>query len=113
MWSINPVVSRNSHSLWQQCKTIDCTKFSNTDRKKSYFEYLSAITAAPKPGISPTSGANMTRATAWMCRSEILGTMRVASPPAGSSIAMAILASPAHLNATYTPRHIASMRPGN
>ena len=61
--------------------------------------YLREITAAPKPGTSPTSGASMTRATAWMCKSEILGTMRVASPPIGSSMAMAMLASPAHLNA--------------
>lgn len=66
--------------------------------------HLSATTAAPKPGMTGTSGDRMTRATPATCRSVILGTMRVCSPPAGSSIAMAMLASPAHLNATCTAR---------
>ena len=63
-------------------------------------EHLSAMTAAPKPGMTGTSGLRMTRATPATCRSVTLGTSRVCSPPAGSSMAMAMFASPAHLNAT-------------
>ena len=63
-------------------------------------EHLSATMAAPKPGMTGTSGDRITRATPATWRSVTLGTMRVCSPPAGSSMAMPMLASPAHLNAT-------------
>lgn len=62
--------------------------------------HLRAITAAPNPGMTGTSGLRMTRATPATCRSVTLGTSRVCSPPAGRSMAIAMFASPAHLNAT-------------
>jgi len=60
----------------------------------------SATSAAPNPGMASTRGERRTRATPATRRSVTLGTMRVRSPPAGRSIAIAMLASPAHRNAT-------------